>query len=271
MASPRAATLALDSMEDAHFVARLRCGGASGLLGRRSPVIGARPSRTLHRPQDASGLDNLIQAHTTPAERGCTLVALAYILIPDWGVPQTAGFPSSRHAHTRTRARTHTHIRLYRAGGSRPMHVCALHASQTASVSLAATSYNLLPLNLLTLRCRVALHFARQLQLPKVCGPQALPRAAARPEHRTLGRCQHPRPGAYCRRAALGGGGGGRTRDCLAPLWSECCTSRRLNLDRRSPARQVRRVERGGAMGRWGRGQRGESRPCIGSGASRKV
>eukprot|EP00964_Phaeocystis_antarctica_P127056 scaffold90721_cov54-Phaeocystis_antarctica.AAC.1 len=55
----------LDCAEDAACLERIR-----GLLGHHGPGVRARPSRFLHQPQDASGLDNLIQTQTTPAERG---------------------------------------------------------------------------------------------------------------------------------------------------------------------------------------------------------
>ena len=51
-----------------------------GLLGHHGLGVRARPSRFLHQLQDASGLDKLIQRHTAPTERGCTLVALACII-----------------------------------------------------------------------------------------------------------------------------------------------------------------------------------------------
>ena len=138
---------------------------------------------------------------------------------------------------------------------SLPKHVCALHCTHDRQrAPLAATSYNLLPLNLPPLRCRAALH-------PPATAAEGLRTSsppAARPEHRTLGsHVSTPGPGAYCplqEGHIWGGGGGGRTRECLAALWSECCSSLLLKLDRRSPARQVRRVGREG----WGDGQVGE-------------
>ena len=58
--------------------------------------------------------------------------------------------------------------------------------------------------------------FARQLQPPKVCGPQALLHAAARPEHRTVGSHVSLPAGlartARCRRAALGRRGRGASQ-----------------------------------------------------------
>eukprot|EP00964_Phaeocystis_antarctica_P108425 scaffold73025_cov29-Phaeocystis_antarctica.AAC.1 len=126
-----------------------------GLLGHHGPGVRARPSRFLHQPQDASGLDNLIQTQTTPAERGCTLVALAYILDGVHLRPQ-ASSRTGMHTHARAHTRTHT----VRADQERflPKHVCAPHCTHDRQrASLAATSYNLLPLNLLPLRCRAVL------------------------------------------------------------------------------------------------------------------
>ena len=87
-------------------ISTVRAYPGRGLLGYHGPGVRARPSRFLHQPQDASGLDNLIQTHTTPAERGCTLVALAYILD---GVHLRPQAPLLEQACTHTRARAHAH------------------------------------------------------------------------------------------------------------------------------------------------------------------
>ena len=95
--------------------------------------------------------------------------------------------------------------------------------------------------------------FSRQLQPPKVSGPQALPRTAARPEHRTLmsapPRAWRVLPGAEG--PHWGAGGGGRTRGCLAPLWSKCCSH--ACLISTGDRRHARCAARGG-VGRWAGG-----------------
>ena len=97
--------------------------------------------------------------------------------------------------------------------------------------------------------------FARQLQPPKVCGPQALLHAAARPEHRTVGshvtcpRAWRVLPGAEG--PHWGAGGGGRVRGCLAPLWSECCSP----VESRQEIAGTPDAPRGEG---WGDGQVGE-------------
>eukprot|EP00964_Phaeocystis_antarctica_P005227 scaffold2862_cov56-Phaeocystis_antarctica.AAC.1 len=99
--------------------------------------------------------------------------------------------------------------------------------------------------------------FTRQLQPPKVCGRQALPRAAARPEHRTLGcHVSTPGPGVYCplQEGHIGAMGEGGEPGAALRHFGASAAVRLLNLDRRSPARQVRRVGRKG----WGDGQVGE-------------
>ena len=120
-------------------------------------------------------------------------------------------------ACTHTRARAHTRTHTVRADQERslPKHVCALHCTHDRQrASLAATGYNLLPLTYYSLG--VERLFARQLQPPKVCGPQALLHAAARPEHRTVGsHVSTPAglaPTARCRRAALGRRGRGASQ-----------------------------------------------------------
>ena len=142
-----------------------------GLLGHHGPGVRARPGRFLHQPQDASGLDNLIQTHTTPAERGCTLVALAYILD---GVHLRPQAPLLEQACTHTRARAHTHAHTP-CGRIRKDSCLRMSVHRTDSERLsrppATTSYpsTYHPLG-------VERRFTRQLQPPKVCGPQALPR-----------------------------------------------------------------------------------------------
>jgi len=67
MASPRAGTLALDSTEDAAYLARLRCVVCSGAVPQSSgldPVAPFIDFKTLLR------LHNLVEGHTTPEERG---------------------------------------------------------------------------------------------------------------------------------------------------------------------------------------------------------
>ena len=151
------------------------------LLGHHGPGVWARPSRFLHQPPGASGLDNLIQTHTTPAERGCTLVALAYILD---GVHLRPQPPLLEQACTHTRARAHTHAhtpcgRIRKDSCLRMSVHCTARMTDSEHLSRppATTSYpsTYYPLGVERL-------FTRQLQPPKVCGPQALPRAAARPE-----------------------------------------------------------------------------------------
>ena len=78
MASPRAATLALDSTEDAAYLARLRCVVCSGAVAQSSgldPVAPFIDFKTLLR------LHNLIEDHTTPEERGSKKAALAYFVM----------------------------------------------------------------------------------------------------------------------------------------------------------------------------------------------
>jgi len=145
-------------------------------------------------------------------------------LHPGWRPPQTSGFLSNRHAHTRAR-RTHTHTPCVRIRKD-PCLSMSVHRTARMTVSLAPSPQPT------TLPLCVERSFARQLQPPKVCGPQA----------RLSCHDSTPGPGAYCplqEGHIWGGGGGGRTRECLAALWSECCSSLLLNLDRRSPARQA--------------------------------
>ena len=70
-------------------------------------------------------------------------------------------------------------------------------------------------------------------------------------------------PGAYCpvQKGRIGAQGErGEPGAALRHFGASAAVL--LNLDRRSPARQMRRAGRGGAMGRWGRGQaRGELPP----------
>eukprot|EP00964_Phaeocystis_antarctica_P011625 scaffold6431_cov35-Phaeocystis_antarctica.AAC.1 len=76
MASPQAATLALDRTEDADLLARLRCVVCSGAVAQSSgldPVAPFIDLMTLLR------LHNLIEDHTTPGERGSKKAALAYL------------------------------------------------------------------------------------------------------------------------------------------------------------------------------------------------
>ena len=152
-------------------------------------------------------------------------------------------------ACTHTRARAHTRTHTVRADQERslPKHVCALHCTHDRQrASLAATSYNLLPLNLPPLRCRAALH-------PPATAAEGLRTSSppvARPEHRTLG-SHVSTPGQEGHIGAMGEGGepGAALRH-----FGASAAVRLLNLDRRSPARQVRRVGREG----WGDGQVGE-------------
>ena len=157
--------------------------------------------------------------------------------------------------HTRARARTRTHTLCGRIRKDPANHVCALHCTHDRQrASLAATGYNLLPLTYYSLG--VERLFARQLQPPKVCGPQALLHAAARPEHRTVGshvstcpRAWRVLPGAEG--PHWGAGGGGRARGCLAPLWSECCSP----VESRQEIAGTPGAPRGEG---WGDGQVGE-------------
>ena len=78
MASPRAGTLALDSMEDAAYLRRLRCVVCSGAEAQSSgldPVAPVIDLKTLLR------LHNLVEGHTTPEERGSKRAALAYFVM----------------------------------------------------------------------------------------------------------------------------------------------------------------------------------------------
>eukprot|EP00964_Phaeocystis_antarctica_P005228 scaffold2862_cov56-Phaeocystis_antarctica.AAC.2 len=62
-------------------------------------------------------LHNLIPTQTTPAERGCTLVALAYTLDGVHLRPQAS---SRAGMHTHARARTHTHAHRASESGKIP-------------------------------------------------------------------------------------------------------------------------------------------------------
>jgi hypothetical protein len=78
MASPGAGTLALDSTEDAVYLARLRCVVCSGAVPQSSgldPVAPFIDFKTLLR------LHNLVECHTTPEERGRKHAALAYFVM----------------------------------------------------------------------------------------------------------------------------------------------------------------------------------------------
>ena len=97
MASPRAGTLDLDSMEDAALAERLRCVVCSGAEAQSSGLDPVAPSIDL---KALLRLHNLVESHTTPEERGMKRIALSYFVM-DVTLPLPRTLPRRRLGRTR--------------------------------------------------------------------------------------------------------------------------------------------------------------------------
>ena len=121
--SPQAHDQDLDCTEGAACLERIRAVASSGSMARASGLAPAASFISLKTHLVSTTSSRHRRRQLSVAARSSARVH------PGWRPPQTAGFPSSRHAHTRARAHTHTHtVRVDQERSCQPCLCTALHA-----------------------------------------------------------------------------------------------------------------------------------------------